>query len=520
MDNLRDYQREAARAIYDFFKSNEKKAKIYLSTGLGRTAIIVSSVQLILQNRNVSVAILSPRRVMCDQLQMACVNSFINNEIAMHLNEFKSQEILITTYQEVVKSEFDLGVFDIVICNDAQFLKTDGYISLLGGSRTKFLGILQNNESSKEWFSDAICLFSYTVADALKDGYTGYFSEKDFIQQFLILLLKKYGFNNILQDVKLGNKNSNSYRADIVAKKGISDVVIEVKLYRNLYVSQTIISNALSQILNYKELVLQDGKKEKNVFILVLLCEVDDKLQEEYFKRENIVIWDINNLLYMCYGDKELSNLLVKCMPYPMIDLELQKPLYLNGIEREEANISSAVAESYFYRLQKCKSGKENQSDKEYERICTDIIKFLFETEFYKVSEQHKTEDEMFRMDLLCSLKGTTEFWRFLISFYHTRFVVFEYKNYKEPISQNLIYITEKYLFPVALRNVAFIVSRKGFDLNAQKAALGCLRESGKLIISIDEDDLIKMVSLKEKGEEPSDYLLDKVEDLLMLVSK
>lgn len=49
---------------------------------------------------------------------------------------------------------------------------------------------------------------------------------------------------------------------------------------------------------------------------------------------------------------------------------------------------------------------------------------------------------------------------------------------------------------------------------------MGCLRESGKLIISIDEDELIKMVSLKERGEEPSDYLLDKVESLLMLVSK
>ena len=126
----------------------------------------------------------------------------------------------------LVLTKFDFGVVDIVICNDAQFLKTDSYISLLGGSRTKFLGILQNNESSKEWFSVAKCLFSYTVADALRDGYSGYFSERDFIQQFLILLLKKYGFNNILQEVKLGNKNSNSYRADIVAKKGTSDVVI------------------------------------------------------------------------------------------------------------------------------------------------------------------------------------------------------------------------------------------------------------------------------------------------------
>ena len=97
--------------------------------------------------------------------------------------------------------------------------------------------------------------------------------------------------------------------------------MIEAKLYRNLYVSQTIISNALSQILNYKELVLQDRKREEFVFILVLPCEVDDKLQEEYFKKENIVIWDINNLLYMCYGDKELSNLLV---PYNFYIQKLQ----------------------------------------------------------------------------------------------------------------------------------------------------------------------------------------------------
>lgn len=70
------------------------------------------------------------------------------------------------------------------------------------------------------------------------------------------------------------------------------------------------------------------------------------------------------------------------------------------------------------------------------------------------------------------------------------------------------------------MQNVAFIISRKGFDQNADKAALGCLRESGKLIISLNDDDLIKMLSMKEKGEEPSDYLLDKVEHILMSVSK
>ena len=49
---------------------------------------------------------------------------------------------------------------------------------------------------------------------------------------------------------------------------------------------------------------------------------------------------------------------------------------------------------------------------------------------------------------------------------------------------------------------------------------MGCLRENGKLIIDLNDNDLIKMISMKENGEEPSDYLLDKVERLLMSVSK
>ena len=227
MDNLRDYQQKAVKVIYDFANSDEKKAKMYFSTGLGRTAIIVSAVQLIRQNRNVSVAILSPEQVLCEQLQAAFIN--YGSSVAMHLNELKGREILITTYQEVIKTVFNLDKIDIVICNEAQFLKTDSYIPLLGGRRTKFLGILQNSASSEEWFSDAKCLFSYTVADAVKDGYIGYFSERDFIQQFLVLLLQKYGFSDILQEAMIGSPNGKScHRADIVAKKGTSDVVIEV----------------------------------------------------------------------------------------------------------------------------------------------------------------------------------------------------------------------------------------------------------------------------------------------------
>ena len=128
-------------------------------------------------------------------------------------------------------------------------------------------------------------------------------------------------------------------------------------------------------------------------------------------------------------------------------------------------------------------------------------------------------------MDLIGSLKTTQDndegmhpFWQMLVQHYNSHFVVFEFKNYSEKIDQNLIYITEKYLFDAALRNVAFIISRKGFSDSAKFAAAGCLKEHGKLILDITQDDLIKM--LKVSSDNPADYLLTKLEDFLMGISK
>ena len=174
--------------------------------------------------------------------------------------------------------------------------------------------------------------------------------------------------------------------------------------------------------------------------------------------------------------------------------------------------------EDLIKRILVCETGMEHS--KEYEDICSDTIEYLFKSEFTQMSNQHRTEDSLFRMDLLCGLKGSTEFWKSLIKYYNSKFVVFEYKNYSGKLEQNLIYITEKYLFDIALRNVAIIISREGFSENAKKATIGSLVEKNKLILELTDQDLIYMIRLKMDGEEPSDYLLEKWEKYLMSISK
>lgn len=252
--------------------------------------------------------------------------------------------------------------------------------------------------------------------------------------------------------------------------------------------------------------------------VMIVTCEVDKSLKEQIFDETKIEIWDISNLLSLCGSSQLLMQKLSLYIPFPIFDIKPEKTLLYNN---EQSVVTEPKYESQYQKFEdlfsKCKPSKED--DDKYQKICADVITYLFETEFFQMSTQHKTGDNLFRMDMICSLKGTTEFWKFLMQFYNTKFVVFEYKNYTETISQNLVFITSKYLYPSALRNVAFIISRNGLDKNAEAVVSSKIKNDKMLIVSLTDDDLLVMVALKDEGKEPSDYLMEKVENLLMSLS-
>ena len=48
----------------------------------------------------------------------------------------------------------------------------------------------------------------------------------------------------------------------------------------------------------------------------------------------------------------------------------------------------------------------------------------------------------------------------------------------------------------------------------------GTLKENGKLIISIDNKELIEMIDIKLDGGVPADYLYDKFDNMLIELDK
>lgn len=163
------------------------------------------------------------------------------------------------------------------------------------------------------------------------------------------------------------------------------------------------------------------------------------------------------------------------------------------------------------------------QSDgKPYERICTKAIAELFGDQLGILHEQHGVENGFHFLDLIASIKPSqpSNFWAHLRSDFRSRYIVFEFKNYKDGITQDQIYSTEKYLFTHALRTVAIVVARNGEAASARHAREGALREMGKLMIGVSGAELVKMLEMKRDLEDFTSVLADLLDDMLTTLGR
>lgn len=385
-------------------------------------------------------------------------------------------------------------------------------------------------DSSDKLFTTEEVVFSYSYEDAVKDGvFTPAMDTRAVriaAEVFSKRLLEQFGYIQIESD----RSNQNSVW-DLVACKAEQKIWVECKTYKSRFVSPSAANSLLGEIIMWK---MKQNIPHQDIVLLVVLSSVPTFRKDEIYKKYRIIVWDIENLIYYSKDSQNLLKQLTQITYFPIDYIEGQpsqeaEAAQLFLVDKEDKRIQEAEKEAdetnkLIQRLLDCKPGKKYAG--EYEEIFEKALRMLFETNYFnKLRNQYKTKDEHFRMDLIGALKINQDneksmhpLWQMMVENYNSHFVVFEFKNYSETIDQNLIYITEKYLFNAALRNVAIIISRKGFSKAAEFAAEACLKEHGKLIFNITDDDLIKM--LKLKSDRAADYLLDKLEEFLMGISK
>lgn len=296
---------------------------------------------------------------------------------------------------------------------------------------------------------------------------------------------------------------------DFVVEKNNEKVYFELKLYTNKVVSSR---NVLKICERLYARIHSDGR-----IVLVWGNEIEEQIKNIAKEQYNIEIWDIGNILYLFQDFPEILNEFIALLNYTINNIEIKAPIFniiTDDVKDTEQNDLST-------RLDRINPGKEESS--KYEQICVEILKYVFGENLSLWRTQQKSNDGLYRFDLCCKIKhgDNQEFFDTLQDFFNTKYVVFEFKNYKDLISQSEIYTTEKYLYKTALRSVAIIVSRKGADNNALLAAKGCLRENGKLILCLSDEDLHNLINLKLSKEKPTaEVLSDMLDDMLINLEK
>ena len=262
---------------------------------------------------------------------------------------------------------------------------------------------------------------------------------------------------------------------------------------------------------------LQEG--EKGIYITTSICS--EELHKNALEK-NILILDINNLVYLIDPKHDLYQGFLSIIDFSINDIEAKKPFmefFTNSYEIPNANNYTKQID-WENELKKIDTGIDDFT--KYQSTCVEILKILFSDYLSIWEEQKKSNENLYRFDLICKIKNNIndDFFSTLNNYFNTRYIIFDFKNYSEKITQKEIYTTEKYLYDKALRKVAIIISRKGIDDNALKAIKGSIREQGKVIISLTDKDLLEMLKLHEKTENSTDYLSNILDQLLIELEK
>lgn len=527
---LRPYQVEAIDAIQKAVTRGQKHIVIEMPVGSGKSLVFAKTVELLNKSEVGRILVVTGHMIIKEQIEK---NLSTNYQGFIQTN---IDNIVVETEQRILRHyKQKLSEYQLVIFYDAAMPK-NMYEMFSCKEKTVIVFSTINNKIPHRFITPKEIVFSYTYQQAIDAGYiTPAMDEKAFnpaVEVFSKQLLEEFGYKQIdycsdMQDCGW----------DLVVQKGNQKIWVECKSYKSQVVSPSVANSLLTTTIMKK---MEQRVPQEDVILLIVLSKIPSFQKEEIYDRHRIIVWDIENLVFYSKNNPVLLKRLSQITYFPLDHIEgkcfekletvgLSLNCVIQEITQKEEIIQEAEKErsetrKLIQRLKECKTGQEYSG--EYEKICEEIIRNLFEAHYFnRLTSQHKTNDEHFRMDLIGSLKITQNneesmhpLWQMLVQHYNSHFVVFEFKNYSKKIDQNLIYTTEKYLFDAALRKVAIIISRKGFSEAAKFAAEGCLKEHGKMILDITDNDLIEM--LQSKRSNAADYLLDKLEEFLMGISK
>jgi hypothetical protein len=321
-------------------------------------------------------------------------------------------------------------------------------------------------------------------------------------------ILEANGFT--VQDAGVGGRDVGF---DFTGTLGNEVWAIEVKFYRTARAQVALLESAASRLAS-RGIIAGAWKG-----MLVVSCQIPSALRLAFEDRFSVTFVDRVDLLNWAAKVPALLdalNALLESDPATTPEATTRAPEPTKTSKRLPAAgpPEDTKGTELCRELKALKRGKATWSA--YEDICDRILRYLFPNDLHGWHRQKRTDDGLNRFDYVCRIRPTTDFWQFLLHHLDSRYVLFEFKNYTGKIKQGQILTTEKYLLERGLRRVAIVISRAGAEVDAVKMTQGAMREHGKLMLIVDDEQVCEMLHMKERGEDPTDRLFELADDFLL----
>lgn len=143
----------------------------------------------------------------------------------------------------------------------------------------------------------------------------------------------------------------------------------------------------------------------------------------------------------------------------------------------------------------------------QYQRLIFEILNLLFTPELIDGEIEVRTLDGTERRDIVFTNDSDQSFWAFIRDHHSSVFVMFETKNVNQinfsHINQVSSYLGDR------MGYLGFIVTRNQCELNQLRKIYSIYNDSHprKIILVISDKDVIQMLDMKDRGENPMQHL-------------
>lgn len=163
---------------------------------------------------------------------------------------------------------------------------------------------------------------------------------------------------------------------------------------------------------------------------------------------------------------------------------------------RDDGDDYQPEGEQLIVELSDVKKGKKGAAA--YELLCQRIISYLFRDALAEPKKHKRSTDGLSIMDIVYRVIPGHRFWDTLTRDFRARVIVFECKNYNAGVGPMQVYTSERYINPLALRPICFMMTRQAPSKHARLAAFGAMREGGKMMIFLDDESVKAMLRLRD----------------------